>query len=84
MRGGRGKYGGRDEMYTYLLYCAGRFRRMKEQGEVIFLFYFSFAHSLEISPDLELIVTDCCELAVFRFSTTTSLASGDAMHFDQA
>lgn len=35
-----GQYGGRDEMYTYLLYSAGRFRRMKEQGEVIFLFYF--------------------------------------------
>lgn len=67
-------------MYTYPLYCAGRFRRMKEQGEVIFLFYFSFVHSLEISPDLKLIVTDCCELAVLRFSTTTNLASGDAMH----
>lgn len=47
--------------------------RMKEQGEVIFLFYFSFVHSLEISPDLELIVTDCCELAVLRFSTTYDL-----------
>lgn len=60
-------------MYTYLLYSAGRFRRMKEQGEVIFLFNFSFVHSLEISPDLELIVTDCCELAVLRFSTTYDL-----------
>lgn len=60
-------------MYTYLLYSAGRFRRMKEQGEVIFLFYFSFVHSLEISPDLELIVTDCCELAVLRSSTTYDL-----------
>lgn len=47
--------------------------RMKEQGEVIFLFYFSFVHSLKISPDLELIVTDCCELAVLRFSTTYDL-----------
>lgn len=50
----------------------------------IFLFLFSFVHSLEISPDMEFIVTDCCELAVLRFSTTPSLASGDAMHFDQA
>lgn len=49
----KGQYGGRDEMYTYLLYSAGRFRRMKEQGEVFFFFYFSFVHYLEISPDLE-------------------------------
>lgn len=66
-------------MYTYLLYSAGRFRRMKEHGEVIFLFYFSFVHSLKISPDLELIVTDCCELAVLRFSTTYNLGMIIAM-----
>lgn len=76
-------------MYTYLLYSAGRFRRMKEQGEVIFLFLFFFCSFLEFLPDLELIVTDCCELAVLRFSTTydsgnDNRASGNAMHFDQA
>lgn len=60
-------------MYTYLLYSAARFRRMKEPREVFFFFYFSFVHYLEISPDLELIVTDCCELAVLRFSTTYDL-----------
>lgn len=38
-----------------------------------FSFLFSFVHYLEISPDLKLIVTDCCELAVLRFSTTYDL-----------
>lgn len=56
---------------------------------IYFSFLFSFVHSLEILPDLELIVTDCCELAALRFSTTydsgnDNRASGDTMHFDQA
>lgn len=79
MRGGRGQYGGRDEMYTYLLYSAGRFRRMKEHGEVFFFFIFLLFILWKFRRIWKLIVTDCCELAVLRFSTTTSLASGDAM-----
>lgn len=46
---------------------------VRKNKEKSFSFYFSFVHSLEISPDLELIVTDCCELAVLRFSTTYDL-----------